>query len=171
MTDFKITDLTEATGTLNPNAVMLYDDGTTTQKVKMSTLAANFPAGPTGPAGPVTYKSLSFVINGNGNLIAPGTYALGKAGFGGTIVGWEIITDLATNAVVDIFKSANAGGIPTTSICASAKPALSAALENSSTTLTGWTTTVVEKDNLILNLESNSAAKYLQLILKVQATS
>lgn len=172
MTDINISALPEVTGTLNPNAKMLYDDGTTTSIVKMSTIAANFPAGPDGPPGPVTYKSLVFVINGNGSLIAPGTYALGKAGFGGTIVGWEVVTDLSTTASIDVFKSSNGGGIPTTSICGSALPTLSSALENSSTTLTGWTTlTVVEKDNLILNLASNSAAKYLQLTLKVQASS
>lgn len=86
----------------------------------------------------------------------------------GTIVRWKLISDQNTNATIDVWK-AN-GSIPTNAntITASAKPSLSGASINSSSTLTGWTTTVAEDDVFIMEVEANSAATQLTLVLVIQ---
>jgi len=86
----------------------------------------------------------------------------------GIIIGWRLVSDLSATVTVDIWK-AN-GAIPTNanSITASAKPALSAAELNASTTLTGWTTAVAAGDCFIMEVEANNNSKYLLLELWIK---
>jgi hypothetical protein len=88
----------------------------------------------------------------------------------GTIVGWRLVADQSSTVQLDVWKRNNA--IPTLpdSIVASAYPALTAAELNSSTTLTGWTTSVSPDDVFILNVDSNDSATYLALELDILLT-
>lgn len=89
----------------------------------------------------------------------------------GTIVGVAMAgEDTAGDAVVDIWKAPDAEYPPevTDSICASAKPTLTAARRMIDNTLTGWTTDITAGDWLMFHLESSSNFKgvFVQLFIK-----
>jgi hypothetical protein len=85
----------------------------------------------------------------------------------GTITRWRLLSDVATNAVVSIWK-AN-GARPTVSgiITGTAKPTLAAAQVASSTALTGWTIAVTAGDVFVVSVDSNTAAKFLSVCLEI----
>jgi hypothetical protein len=85
----------------------------------------------------------------------------------GTIVGWRIITDVATTASLDVWKLNGANPTVANTIVASAPPTITAATYAASTTLTGWTTAVAVGDVFELNVGSNSAAKVITLELDI----
>lgn len=85
----------------------------------------------------------------------------------GTIVGWKLVSDTSTTTVLDIWKTNNAIPTVANSITAGAKPSLTAAQLSTSTTLTGWTTSVSPNDVFILNVDSNNNATYLSLELDI----
>jgi hypothetical protein len=114
-------------------------------------------------------RTITFVVNESPTISTGGkNYTRVIAPFTGTIVRWKLIADASATATVDVWKDAAA--IPTNSntITASAKPSLSAAQFNSSSTLTGWTTSVTEGDILIMETESASGCNYLSLTLVIQ---
>jgi len=88
----------------------------------------------------------------------------------GTIVGWRLVADQSSTVQLDVWKTNNAIPTVSDSIVASAYPALTAAELNSSTTLTGWTTSVSPDDVFILNVDSNDNAIYLALELDILLT-
>lgn len=85
----------------------------------------------------------------------------------GTITAWRLVADQSTTTTVDVWKAA--GSLPSNAntITASAKPALSGASVASSSTLTGWTTSVAAGDVIELEVEANSAATALTLVLEM----
>jgi hypothetical protein len=85
----------------------------------------------------------------------------------GTIVGWRIITDVATTASLDVWKLNGANPTVLNTIVAAAPPTISAATYAASTTLTDWTTAVAVGDVFELNVGSNSAAKVITLQLDI----
>lgn len=88
--------------------------------------------------------------------------------YAGTISRWDIIANASATCTIDIWKAA--GALPTVAntITAAAKPSLSAATTNSSTTLTGWTTTVSVGDVLGFNMQSVSgSASEITITLKI----
>lgn len=85
----------------------------------------------------------------------------------GTIIGWKLISDTSTTTVLDIWKTNNAIPTVANSITAGAKPSLTAAQLSTSTTLTGWTTSVSPNDVFILNVDSNDNATYISLELDI----
>jgi hypothetical protein len=103
-------------------------------------------------------------------VITVGAKGRKTIGYAGTIVSWRLVSDVACTCVIDIWK--RAGAIPSNanSITASAKPSLTAAELNSSSTLTGWTTSVSATDVFILEVESNDLANYIYLELVIQKT-
>jgi hypothetical protein len=102
--------------------------------------------------------------------ISTGAKGLKTVPYLGTIVGWKLVADTATSTVVDLWKSN--GSIPTISdtITGTAKPTLSAAQLATSTTLTGWTTSVSPDDVFLLYVDSNDAATYISLELDILLT-
>jgi hypothetical protein len=96
-------------------------------------------------------------------VVSAGTKNQAKvvASFAGTITKWRLVSDVNTNAVVDVWKN----GV---SVTAGDKPLLVGASLNSNSTLTGWTLSIAEGDVLMLEVESNSAAKMLQVQLVVE---
>jgi len=175
-TEKKISDLNAANSPTGSDLIEIVQNISgvlTSRKIAITNFMSLF-VGPTGPAGPVAYKSIVFYVDGSGSLIAPGTYALGKAGFAGTVVGYDIVTDLSTSATFDVWRTANTGGLPSSSsnsIIGSTLLALSSALEGTGTP-SGWTSiAIAEADNLLLNVATNSAAKRIQVTLKVQASA
>jgi len=91
--------------------------------------------------------------------------------FDGTIVGWRLVADQATFTNLDIWKANSAIPTSTNSITAGNYPFLNTNQLQSSTTLTGWTTSVSAGDVFILEVVSNDAAKYLFLELDIVLTN
>lgn len=85
----------------------------------------------------------------------------------GTIIGWRIITDIATTASLDVWKLNGANPNVANTIVAAAPPIITAATYAASTTLTGWTTAIAVGDVFELNVDSNSAAKVITLELDI----
>jgi hypothetical protein len=95
----------------------------------------------------------------------------------GTIVGWRAVLRPITGETVgsiglDVWKKAATGGWPTNSdsITASAKPSITTATENASTTLTGWTTSVAAGDKIALEVESVTNAYAITLSVDVEVS-
>jgi hypothetical protein len=79
-----------------------------------------------------------------------------------TISAWNITVDAGT-VTFDILKVATGSAIPTSSITASALPALSTGTALHSTTLTSWTTSVAANDIVGIKLQTVATAKYAEL--------
>jgi hypothetical protein len=118
----------------------------------------------------IRHYSIGLGVSANG-IITTGAKTRKTISVAGTITGYRLVSDVTTNAVVDIWIRGG-GSIPTNaqSITASAKPTLTAAEHTSSTTLTGWTTAVTSTSIIIIEVESNSAANYLYLELYMDIT-
>ena len=102
--------------------------------------------------------------------ISTGAKGLKTVPYLGTIIGWKLVSDTATSTVVDLWKRNNAIPTITDSITAGAKPALTAAQLATSTTLTGWTTSVSPDDVFLLYVDSNTVATYISLELDILLT-
>jgi hypothetical protein len=78
--------------------------------------------------------------------------------FACTITGWELVSNISGNLVLDIWKAAYASLPPVVggTITGSAKPTLTAALKATSSTLTGWTTVLDLGDYLDINVDSTT---------------
>lgn len=75
-----------------------------------------------------------------------------------TIRKWKLRSLTSTTCSIDIKKNG-------TSICAGLYPSLTAATFNSSSTLTGWTTSITEDDILSLEVLSNTGSSNLLLMV------
>lgn len=118
------------------------------------------------------YHTITFVIDGGGAAITTGVKGDLHIPFACTIEQWTLLADQSGSAVVDIWKSTYASAPPVVGgvITASAKPTLSAAAKNQSSTLTGWTTAVSAGDVLRFNVNSASTVQRLTLSLRVRKT-
>lgn len=85
----------------------------------------------------------------------------------GTINRWRMASDASTSAVVSIWKANGARPTVANDITGSAKPTLSSGSIATSTTLTGWTTSVAAGDVFVMSVDSNTAAKYLSVVLEM----
>lgn len=114
-----------------------------------------------------------YEIDGGGSAITTGIKALLiRVPFTCTISGWTMGADQTGSIVVDIWKDTYGNYPPTgaDSICASAKPTISGAAKATNTTLTGWTTTLTEGDELRLNVDSCATITKLDFNLHISAT-
>lgn len=97
-----------------------------------------------------------------------GTVTYVRVPYSGTITEWDIVANASCTCTIDIWKANNALPTVANTITASAKPALSAATTTSSTTLTGWTTTVTAGDVFGFQLSSlTGSPTEVTLALKV----
>jgi hypothetical protein len=102
--------------------------------------------------------------------IVSGQFVRAQANY--TIIGYWLAetsgTPISTTTVCDILKKSSYQPVGTDSVCASAKPTLTATTNVYSTTLTGWTTAITAGDILGFEVESNDNAKCLDLYLYVR---
>jgi hypothetical protein len=115
-------------------------------------------------------ERLEMGVHFPGDVISVGAKGRKTFGQSGTIIGWKLISDTSTSTVVDVWKTNNAIPTNSNSITGTAKPTLSSAQLNSSSTLTGWTTSVTAGDIFILEVESNNNASYLYLEIDILLT-
>jgi hypothetical protein len=89
-----------------------------------------------------------------------------------TITSWEIVGDASGSVVIDIWKDSYANFPPVVgdSITASAKPTVSAAQKATSSTLTGWTTSLAAGDYIEVNVDSVTTITNVTLVLNTVRT-
>lgn len=110
-----------------------------------------------------------FIIGDNVNDLTAKVYGDFQVSSAYTIVGWTLLARQAGgSAVVEISKNTLANWPTVAAITASAKPTLSAAQKATSTTLTGWTTSLAAGDALTIALNSVSGIKQLTLVLQLR---
>jgi hypothetical protein len=115
----------------------------------------------------ISTKTIGFVIDGGTSVPVSGTYASIVAPFSGTISKWTIITDVSGSATLDIWKANGAKPTNANSITASAKPTITSSEFATSSTLTGWTTSIVTGDVLTVELETIDIIKRITIQLEV----
>jgi hypothetical protein len=125
-----------------------------------------------GSAGTGAVGTLEFLIDGVGAPVTTGVKGDMRVDFACTVTGWALMADQAGSVVVDVWKDALINFPPTVadSITASAKPALAGADHASSTTLTGWVTTVNAGDVFRFNVSSAATVQRVTLALTLQRT-
>lgn len=119
-------------------------------------------------------RTLTFVIDGGGSTITTGAKkAYVQVPFGCTITGYTVLADQSGSIVLDLWKDTYANYPPTVAdtITASAKPTISSATKTTSTTLTGWTTTISADDILEVNVDSVTTLTKVVLFLFVTVTA
>jgi len=118
---------------------------------------------------PPSTHSVTMVVDGSG-VLTSGTKNPVKIPYGGTLQGWVLIGKPSGSITIDVLRAADGAGLPVTSIIGGGtKPALSSAVENSSTSFSGWTsTTLTAKDNLAISLSGITSSTYCQLTLYYQ---
>ena len=124
------------------------------------------PTGPTGPTGPQgangtnagELAALNFVMDGGGSAIATGFKGAVRVHGAWTIAGVSLVGDASGGAVVDIWNDVLSNGMPTDadSITASAPPTISSGAYAEDTTLTGWSTSILDGRLLGFNLDANA---------------
>jgi len=115
-------------------------------------------------------QKLTFYVNGQGSVLTTGTKEPIKIPYGGTLKKWTLIVKPSGSVSIDILRALNNAGLPVMSIIGGGtKPAVSSAVENSSASFSGWTsTTLNDGDNLAISLSGISSATYLALTLYFQ---
>ena len=84
------------------------------------------------------------------------------------ITGWKLACYPSDTVEIDIRVGAFGAGIPASSIVASAPPAISSGTSNSSTTLTGWSTTVTRGQMISIVLSNVTAAEWVGLLIEAK---
>jgi len=128
------------------------------------------PRGKPSTGGGIKDRELLAVIQGASGVIATGISGDVRIDFACTIVGWTLLADQTGSIQIDIWKDTYANYPPTVAdtITAAAKPLISSGVKNSSTTLSGWTTTIAAGDTLRFNVDSVTAINRVTLALHLR---
>ncbi len=112
---------------------------------------------------------ITFVIGDGGSVITTGFKGFLPVTYNATITDWTVIGDSSGSIVLDLWKDtyANAPPVVVDTITAAAKPTLSAAQKATSSTLTGWTTTITDGDVIGINVDSVATVKRVTLALGI----
>ncbi len=114
--------------------------------------------------------SLTFVIDGGGEVITTGQKGHLKIPFACTIKQVTMLADQSGSIVVDIWKDTYANFPPTDadSITASAPPTISSSQKSQDSTLTGWTKSISSGAILAFNVDSCATITRVTISLKVE---
>jgi len=122
----------------------------------------------------VVRRQVTVILDGGGAVLTTGVKAYLSLPVAGTWKKWRLLsTDSAATAgsiVIDVWKDTYANYPPAVAdtITASAKPTLSSANKNESSTLTGWTTAFSAGDVLGFNVDSVATVTKVQLVLEFE---
>lgn len=115
-------------------------------------------------------SAYEFVLDGGGTVIAAGNKAVLQAPFSGTITSWSFV-GIESGSIVANVKKATYSAWPTlTEIDGSEKPTITTAYKNTSSTLSGWTTTVNKGDWIVVTVESCSTITHATLALRIRGS-
>jgi hypothetical protein len=118
-------------------------------------------------------RVVGYGIDGGGVPITTGVQGSGvRVPFDCIIQSATLQSNVSGSIVIDIWKDTYANFPPTVadSICASAKPTISASNKSEDVTLTGWTKTITAGDILYFNVDSCSTITNVTLTLKASRT-
>lgn len=152
------TATSSALGVVKPDNTTITVDGTG----KLTATASIPPS--------VSTSGLVCIIDGGGSVPTTGSKGYLQIPFNCTINSWSILADRSGSAQVTVKKSTYAGFPTTASIVASLPPNISSAQNATSSTLTGWTTTITAGDILEFNLDSIATCQRIMLELQVTKT-
>lgn len=93
-------------------------------------------------------ETIAVTFDGQGSVLTAMSGIYRQIHTDGTIVSWTLLADQSGSITIDIKKSTYSGFPTTSSITASATPALSSVQKNTNSTLTGWTTSITSDDIL-----------------------
>lgn len=115
-------------------------------------------------------STITFILDGGGVEIADGVAGDLQIDYDCTIVSWTLLADQSGSIQVDIWKSTYAGFPPTVgnSITGSSKPTITTANKATSSTLTGWVTSIASGDVLRYNVDSCNAIQRCTVAMKVR---
>jgi hypothetical protein len=118
---------------------------------------------------PDTTFNIAFLIDGGSSAITAGVKGDLQIPFAATITSWTILCDQSGSIVIDIWKDAYANYPPVVgdSITASAKPTVTSATKATSSTLTGWTTSIAAGDTLRFNVDSATTVVRATLLVTI----
>ena len=122
------------------------------------------------PAWSTKTGSVGASISGGGAAIQPGGQGFVQIPYNATITSWSIMGDRSGSIVIDLWKVPFAS-FPSTvsnSITGSALPTLSSAQSATSSSLTGWTTSISAGDVITFNI--NSATTVQQITIELQVS-
>lgn len=113
-----------------------------------------------------------FPVGVASGAVATGVWHQFQVPWACTITKWTVTAEQSGSIQFDIWKDTDANFPPTNvdTITASAKPLLSLARKNSSSTLTGWTTSVAAGDWLFINVDSATTVTLAWLELELTLT-
>lgn len=116
--------------------------------------------------------AITMVFDGGGSVITTGIKGDVEIPFNCVLSANRLFADQTGSIVVDIWKDAYANFPPTgaDSITASAKPTISSSNKSQDTTLTGWTTSVVQGSILRFNVDSCATITRATLSLTANRT-
>jgi hypothetical protein len=116
--------------------------------------------------------TITFFIDGGGSAITTGVKGDLTIPFGCTITAWTILCDQSGSIVIDLWKDTLTNYPPTIAdvITASAKPTVTAATNAYSSTLTGWTTSILAGETLRFNVNSVTTVQRATISLTVTKT-
>lgn len=111
--------------------------------------------------------AISWTIDGGGATITTGNKKGIYVPFGYDITSWAIILDQSGSIVIDVWVDTLANHPPTVAdtITASAKPTVTTAVQASSSSLTGWTTSIASGRVVYFNVDSITTAQWAQITL------
>jgi hypothetical protein len=157
-----ITGSVSITGNLSINGRLIDSNGSA------GTLGSILESTGTGSQWVQNTASFGVNIDGGGAVISTGIVADVIIPYDMVITSWTIIADQVGSIVIDIWKDtyANYPGVVGDSITGSAKPTITAAIKNQSSTLTGWTTTVSAGDIARFNVDSVSIITRINLLVQ-----
>jgi len=120
----------------------------------------------------VKNASLTFVIDGGGEVITTGEKGHLEIPYACTIKQVTMLADQSGSIVVDIWKKAYGSYPPANgdSITASAPPTISSAQKSQDATLTGWTKSISSGDILAFNVDSCATIQRVTISLLVERT-
>jgi hypothetical protein len=126
------------------------------------------------PPGGAVRRTITWVIDGGGSVIATGARDVVTVPFTCTIKKWRILSSDAAitsgSIVIDLWKDtyANFPPLVADTITAAAKPTVTAGIQNEDSTLTGWTLAITAGDILRLNVDSASGFTKVRLEVEVE---
>jgi hypothetical protein len=111
--------------------------------------------------------SFNFAIDGGGSTPSTGAKGQWDVPVNCTITGWTLTADQSGSAVVDVLKSTYAAFPTTASIAGSDKPTLSSVQKNHNLAVSQWTTSLLQGDQIQVNLNSVTTCQRLNLTIRV----
>lgn len=111
--------------------------------------------------------SFNFAIDGGGTTPSTGAKGQWDVPVNATITGWVLTADQSGSAVIDVLKSTYAAFPTTASIAGSDKPTLSSVQKNENLAVSQWTTSLLQGDQLQVNLNSVTTCQRLNLTIRV----